>query len=469
MSDEGGEDLASVSTIGRYRDRIVSGPIIRTLIWLGAPPFLNQLIVVAYNVADAYWLSLYSEYTVAVPRQVWPIIMLFQALLNALNAASLSMISQYVGGKRYKEASLSSSRFFTISAISGGTLCASLLALRKFIFLYIMFTPPEIFSYVMDYSGVIALDIFLNYISLTFTTILQSVGDTRRPAIVNAASVSLNILLDPFLVLGLGPFPRLGVIGASATDVMGKAISMCALAYVIKRHYPSIKVSFTKNIDLNWIILVLRIGLPIFILGATNSFAFLMQLGIVNLLGIVTATAYAIGFIVMDIVDAALWGLSGATAIMVGQSLGAGNIKRTRGSAYKSALLIFALVALGACITYPFRATLADVFADDPAVISETDLFLQTLLPTLPFFGLFSVAMSAGRGSGHTLTPALIGIIRLWGIRVGLGYLLAFIAGMGSLGAWFAIALSNIIGGIASLIWIKYGGWAKPIVREQKQ
>ncbi|MGQ9530303.1 MAG: hypothetical protein ACUVQW_02145 [Candidatus Bathycorpusculaceae bacterium] len=56
--------------ISKYRDRIVNGPIIRAILWLGTPPLINQLVVVAYNVADAYWLSSYSEITVAVPRQM---------------------------------------------------------------------------------------------------------------------------------------------------------------------------------------------------------------------------------------------------------------------------------------------------------------------------------------------------------------------------------------------------------------
>jgi putative MATE family efflux protein len=465
MSD-GFNDAQDTYTIGKYRDRIVNGPIIRTLLWLGAPPLLNQLIVVAYNVADAYWLSLYGEVTVAVPRQVWPIIMLFQALINALTAASLSIVSQYIGARNYREASLSASRFFTLAFLSGAILNVVLLTVRGFIFTYIISTPSEIFEDVMKYSGVIAFDIFFNYISLTYTTLLQSLGDTRRPAIVNCIAIGVNTILDPFLVLGISPFPRLGVIGASLTDVIGKIISITALAYITRRDYPDLRVAFTRDINVKWIALVLRIGLPVLTLGLMNGLAFLLQLKIVNMLGIVAATSYAIGFVIMDIVDAALWGLSGATAIMVGQNLGADNVKRAREVAYKSALLIAALTALGACITYPVRGYLADVFADDPCIIAETDLFLQTLVPTLPFFGLFVVAMSIGRGSGHTVFPTAIGMLRLWGIRVGLGYFLAFILGMDSFGAWLAISLSNIIGGAFSILWIKYGKWAEAVIEK---
>ena len=105
------------------------------------------------------------------------------------------------------------------------------------------------------------------------------------------------------------------------------------------------------------------------------------------------------------------------------------------------------------------------VFTDDQKIMAETNLFLETLLPTLPFFGLFMVAMSVGRGSGHTLIPTLIGIFRLWGIRILLGYILTFILNAGPWGIWFAMALSNVIGGVASLLWIRYGDWNKPIIK----
>lgn len=335
MSEET-EELPETCSISQYRDKIVNGPIIRTFFWLGIPPLVNQIIVVAYNLADAYWLSVYSDVAVAVPRQMWPVIMLFQALLMALTAASLSIVSQYVGCKAYEDASKAASRFFTLSFISGATLSFSLLALRGAIFTFVMSTPADIFEDLMTYSGIIAFDIFFNYVSLTFTTLLQSVGDTKRPAIVNGIAVGTNLILDPFLVLGIGPFPRLGVIGAAATDVMGKIISVGALAFILRRYYPDIKVKFTKDISADWIRLVFRIGLPILALGLTNGLAFLMQLRIINLLGIVAATAFSIGFVIMDIVDASLWGLSGATAIMVGQSLGAENCKRAREVALKN-------------------------------------------------------------------------------------------------------------------------------------
>lgn len=453
--------------ISKYRDKIVNGPIVRTFFWLGLPPLLNQLVIVAYNVADTYWLSKYSEITVAVPRQMWPILVLFHAPINALTAAALSIVSQYVGGKAYKKASLEASRFFTVCIVAGVSLSLTLLTLRSYIFTWIMSTPPEIFEEVMKYSGIIAFDIVLSYVALTYTTVLQSVGDTKRPAVVNVASVGVNILLDPFLVLGIGPFPRLGVVGASLTDVMGKIVSIIALTYILGKNYPELKMVFTGEIDVEWARIVLRIAVPLLAFGLTNGLAFLVQLRLVNMLGVTVAAAFSIGFVVMDIVDTALWGMSGAPAIMVGQSLGAENQKRAREVAFKTTLLICALMAIWALIIYPVSGEIANIFADDLNILKESEIFLKTLLPTLPFFGLFISAVSIGRGSGHTTFPTVVGITRLWGIRLALGYTLAFTFQTGALGIWLAIALSNVVGGLTAFLWIKYGNWAKAVVKNK--
>ncbi|MEM2997339.1 MAG: MATE family efflux transporter [Thermoproteota archaeon] len=458
-------ELQEPRDISRYRDRIINGPIIRTFLWLGIPPLLNQLVFVAYNVADTYWLSCYSELTVSVPRQVMPVIMLFQAVIMATNAACLSIVSQYIGAKAYKNASLEASRFFTVAFLCGAFLNMLLLTFRSQIFTWLIFTPPEIFEEVMAFSAITAFDVFFNSIAFTFATLLQSVGDTRRPAIINIVAVAINIVLDPFLVLGIGPFPRLGVIGASLTDVMGKILSVIGQTYILRRNYPELKVRFTREIDVEWAKLVLQIGLPILSFGLLNGFAFTLQQRLINMLGIVAATAFSIGFIVMNIVDTALFGLSGATAIMIGQSLGADNPGKARQIAFKTTMLIFLLVATSAIIIYPFKRLIASVFASDPAILDETERFLQLILPTLPFFGLCVNSMSIARGSGHTAFPTAIDIGRIWVVRVALGYFLAFMFNMGSMGIWLPFSLSNVVGGTILILWVKYGKWDKAIIR----
>ena len=101
------------------------------------------------------------------------------------------------------------------------------------------------------YAGIIAFNVVTSYIVLAYSTILQSMGDTRKPAIVNWLTSLTNIILDPFLILGIGPFPRLGVTGAAIATVSCSALGATALFLIIKRLYPDLKVRLTKDIDVD--------------------------------------------------------------------------------------------------------------------------------------------------------------------------------------------------------------------------
>jgi Na+-driven multidrug efflux pump len=109
------------------------------------------------------------------------------------------------------------------------------------------------------------------------------------------------VILDPFLVLGIGPFPRLGVVGAALTDVIGKILSVIGQSYILKKNYPELKLKFTRDLNVEWAKLVLRIGLPVLSFGTMNGVAFLLQQRLVNMLGIVVTTTFSIGFVIINI------------------------------------------------------------------------------------------------------------------------------------------------------------------------
>ena len=223
-----------------------------------------------------------------------------------------------------------------------------------------------------------------------------------------------------------------------------------------------LRMGFT-SLGWDWIKLSIKIGFPVFIMASMNSLAFVAQLRLVNAFSIVAVTAYSIGFVVADIADAALFGLVSASSIMIGQNLGAGNLNRAKEISLKAAASVFSLLVLGILLVYPLRIGIVRAFTEDASIIWETDRFLRYLLPTLPFFGLFMIGMSAGRGSGRTLAPTIIGIFRLWVVRIGLGYLLSL--SMGVMGIWISISLSNLLAGVAALIWLIYGNWNRPVIR----
>lgn len=449
-----------------YRERVIKGSLITTLLKLGAPPLLSQLISLSYNILNSLWLSLFSENAIAIPRQVFPVQFFFMALLNALGAAGTSVVAQYMGAKMFGEVKKEISRFFTAALFVGMLSSMTFFLLRPWIFRFVVSTPSEIYYYVMEYTAVTSFNMLLSAVTMTLTTTLSSIGETKLPSFINFFGMAVNTVLDPLLILGIGPFPRMGPIGSALTDTIGIIVSLVLLLTLFNYRFREIKPNLTRNFDMVWVKMVAKVGGPIAVMSMLNSSAFMTQLRLVNSFGVEVATAYSIGFIVLDIADAAMWGLSGSIAIIVGQLLGAGELTRAKSSAVKGSLFVASIVAASSLAMYFVRDSVVHIFTSNPVVTDVSLQFLDTILLGLPFFAFFMCGFSAARGAGRTMAATAINIGRLWLVRVGISYLLAFPMNWGPLGVWTGIMLSNIIGGVLMAAWLALADWAKPVITE---
>ncbi|MEM2207419.1 MAG: MATE family efflux transporter [Sulfolobales archaeon] len=453
----------SMKVAEKYREKIVGGDPLKVVLWLAAPLVVAQLVHISYNLVDALWLSKLYEGALAVPRQVWPTLMFFYAIAMALSTANLAMISQYVGAERYDAASKTASKLFAFNLSLALAICVAYAILRPYIFLYITTVPPELYGDVLKYSNIMLFDILFMYLGSAFTTVLQAIGDTRTPTYINVAGAVLNIVLDPLLIFGWLGFPTMGVAGAAIATVVSRALVAMVAIKMFVGGFKGIKLSLVKP-DREWIARSIRIALPIAALQMSNSLAFMAQLRLVNTFGKIVATAYSIGFTVIDIADSAMWGFSQATAIVVGQLIGAQLFSKAKKSALLTSLFVGAVTSIGAIFVYLLRYPIASVFTSSPEVLAEATRFIEYFGLTVPFFAVFFVGFAVGRGSGHTYVPSAIAFTRLWGMRIGLGYLLALGLGLGPAGIWLSMAISNVGGGIMSIAWVALGNWARPVI-----
>jgi len=457
------------SVLDKYRDMVVNGPVLRVLFKLGVPLMIVNVIMLLYNLADAYWLSRYMEYAVSIPRQAWPVLMLFNAFIMSFSMANMAILSQYMGARIYDKVNSTISNLFTLNILYGVLGYGLLYSISDPLFKYVVRTPVEIFDQTIVYVRIMGLDMIISSFMFTISVLLQSIGDTRTPARIQSFGAVVNAILDPFLINGYFIFPKLGVAGAAYASILSRLLSLIILYVVFHRRYGFIKIRFKPGIETEWLRLTLYAGVPLYAMQVSNMLAFIFNNSIVNSFGIVAATAMAVGFIIMDIADNVLMGFTQAATIMIGQNLGAGRKDRAREVALKSSHTLFLVIVAGAVIVYLLRKSFIQVFVVDDDVVAEADTFISLTAISLPFFGLFFMGLAVGRGSGRTLIPSIIGVIRLWLIRLLFGYYISTIIGMGTFGYWLAISLSNFVGGVLAYIWIKIGDWNKPIIKEIKQ
>ena len=454
-------------SIERYRERIVSGPILSTMFKLGFPLMMTDVIMLIYNLTDAYWLSQFSSYALAVPRQTWPMFLVFNSIIIGIANANLAILSQYIGARMYDKVSETVSKFFTVCLTISTILFILYESLKYYMFAILMNVPREILADVLGYAEIIALDCISFGFSISISTLMQAFGDTHTPARVIGIGAILNAILDPVFILGFNTIPPMGARGAAIATVITRLFSGILLFYLFKKRYPEIRISFSKHIDKEWLSLSLRIGLPVTIMTIADGFAFTFQQALVNIFGVVATNAFAIGFIVLDIANAILRGFTMSISIMVGQNLGAGNTKRAREIALTAAHTIALIVFTGALIVFMFKDQLVSVFTNDVDIAFEAKKLVSIIAWILPLMMLSFLSMSVGRGSGHALFPTVNNIVRFWLIRIGLGYILAISFGMGVKGVLISITLSEVVGGIASYMWIRYGDWVKPIIKHR--
>jgi putative MATE family efflux protein len=444
---------------------------------IGFPMLVVRLVQDVYGIVDSFWLSRYHQFAIAVPRQVWPSYSIFTAFVMSFVSANIALLSQYAGAALYEEFSNTASKLVFVSTSSGFLFGTLFYILTPPIFTYIVATPIEIYDEVLAYARVMSVDIVFLSVNMALATIIQALGDTRAPALSQVAGGIANAFLDPIFIMGLGTMPAMGAAGAALATVLSKVISLVMMLQVIRKRYAWLKLRIDWNMDRNYLYSSLPIALPLLVMNISNSLAFNMQNRLVNIFGSIAASALSIGFIVFDLANTSLWGLTEGITIMVGQNLGAGNSERAKRVAKRTSAFIFLAVFVTAAIVYMLKDLIILAFItgqgvsqeDVNQILFEVNRFLSITIWTLPFFALTFSSISVGRGSGHTTMPTAINILRLWGLRVGLGYIMALALGLGTLGIYMAFAASNVIGGIISILWVSWGRWAKPVISEAQK
>jgi len=302
------------------------------------------------------------------------------------------------------------------------------------------------------------------------TNALQGSGDAKTPLHALIVANILNIILDPMLIMGYGPFPSMGVAGSALATVITRGIGVL---------YLFVHLFFgNSTLHLKWKYLkplsslmrrIVNIGffasLQVFI--REISFLFLMRL--VTSFGDATLAAYGIGSRLRTFIMVPGFGFASAAAVLVGQNLGAGKPERAKKSAWR-AVIYYELIAIPLAILFLiFAQPLVGIFNDHPEVITIGSSFLRYLAITFPFLAFSLVFSQALNGAGDTKTATLINAIGQLIFRVPFAYLCALTLGLGYQGIWLGINASDVVQGIGMIIVFNLGHWQKVFIEHKKK
>jgi putative MATE family efflux protein len=304
-------------------------------------------------------------------------------------------------------------------------------------------------------SGVVLM-LFLN------NAIFRGAGDAALAMRLLWVSNILNLVLDPCLIFGLGPFPKLGVTGAALATFTGRGIGVLYQLYRLVKGTERIRISrqdIRVEAAVLWRLIRVSItGILQFLIGQASWVALVR---IVSLFGAPALAAYTIAIRVVIFAILPSWGLSNAAATLVGQNLGAGQPGRARSAVWRTGLWNMIFLGSIGVLFVAWAPAIIGLFTNDPAVVPVAVHCLRIISCGNVAFAYGMVLLQAFNGAGDTLTPMYVNLFGFWILEIPLAWWLAMHTSMQVNGAFLSVVVAESVIVLISLVLFRQGRWAQ--------
>ncbi|KLO23294.1 multidrug transporter MATE [Marinitoga sp. 1197] len=443
---------------------IFNNSIIMSLFLLSWPIIISNLMQTMYNIVDAYFLGKLGKIEFSATTVTWPVIFVFISFTIGFSNATVSLVSQYTGANNKKMSQKTAGQAYIIAIILGITLAfIGVLVSNPVINLITGENSKEIAPYAIKYFNIIMIGMPFAFLFNISGAILRGWGDSKFSMHMMFYSTVINIILDPLLIFGFGPFPTLGVAGAAWATTTARIFTGLISSYLVFKGERGFKVNLSDLIFDSYIVKkILSIGFPGSMSYTFTSFGFVVIMKFVSSFGPAVVSAYGIGNRIINLITMISFGIGAAVTTMIGQFLGANDIKNAQKTVKIAFITNFTIIAFLSTLTFFFGAHLTRFFINEPEVIEIGKIFFKYVSFSLPFFSSMSVFVNTLVGAGRTGQSMIINVTRLWGIRIPLIAIMANTWGF--LGIFYAMIISNILAMIIAWLFVHFGNWKKAII-----
>jgi len=447
---------------GSHQD-YTSGNLNRAILLLAIPMVLEMVLESLFAVVDVFFVGRLGADAVATVGLTESLLSLIFAVAIGLSMSTTAMVARRIGEKDPEDASVSG-----VQAIVLGLSVSLLVGVPCFIFapklLQLMGATPDIVATGSGYarialggSGAILM-LFLN------NAIFRGAGDAAIAMRLLWVSNIINLVLDPCLIFGLGPFPRMGVTGAALATFTGRSIGVLYQFYRLGKgteRLPSLARHLRVNMAVLW--RLLRVSITGILQFAIAHTSWIGLVRIVSTFGAAALAGYTIAIRIIIFVILPSWGLSNAAATLVGQNLGAKKPERAESSVWRTGF--YNMVFLGAVgvVLIVFAEPVVRLFTQDPEVVPLAASCLRILSYGNIGYAYGMVMLQAFNGAGDTITPTWVNLFGFWFLEIPLAYWLAIPMNLRSKGVFFSIVIAEGCIAAAGILLFRRGRW-----KEQK-
>ncbi len=409
--------------------------------------------MVAFNLVDTFFVGQLGTQELAALSFTFPIIMVIGSLAMGIGTGASAVISQAIGrGEHHKVQRLTTDSLILSFLLVAFFVAFGMLTIEPLFRL--LGAEPEIIPLIREYMVIWYPGVLFVIIPMVGNNAIRATGDTKTPSAIMLVAVVVNIILDPLLIFGLGPFPMLGLTGAAIATVVSRAITLVVALWVL--YYRDRMITFglpaQKEVINSWKS-ILYIGLPVAGTRLLSPVAMGVIYALVALYGHEAVAAFGVGIRIEFFAMAVIFALSTVIGPFVGQNWGARRFDRVnQGVKYSNVFSLAWGVAMFTTLALAARP-IASLFNDDPQVISIIMLYLWIVPIGYALFGVFQISTMILNVLNKPIPSAVLMVIQMFGLYIPLAYLGSYLFGL--TGIFASIVLAYSLSGIASYFVLK--------------
>jgi putative MATE family efflux protein len=443
---------------GTHQD-FTEGSISRAIFLLATPMVLEMLMESLFAIVNVFWVTRLGSDAVAAVGLTESMMTLVFSVAIGVSMSTTAMVARRIGEKDPHGAAVAG-----VQAIVLAVAVSLLMGIPSYFYgrelLQLMGGSPALVEQGHRYTALmLGANVFVMLLFLN-NGIFRGAGDASVAMRVLWTANAVNMILDPLLIFGIGPFPQMGITGAAIATIIGRGSGVAYQVWILTRGNTRVVIRPSDfRIVPPVLFSLIRVSFTGVLQFAIAHTSWIALVRIISTFGAVAVAGYTIGIRIFLFVVLPSWGFSGAAATMVGQNLGARKPERAVRAVYLTAM--YNVVYLGAISVVLIFAPeyIVRFFATEPGEVQYAVDCLRIIGYGNVVYALGMVMVQAFNGAGDTVTPTWINVIGFWLCEIPLAWALAYPAGMGVRGVFASIPLAEVLITVMGVVLFMKGGW----------